>query len=103
VIAIGSGQVDELMLSHVPDTADIRAGDLLVTSGLAGRFPKGYPVAEVSTVRHEPGKPFATVSARPLAQLERSRYVLMLNPLEATDNTDLSVTGSVSPETKAQE
>lgn len=82
VIAIGSGNIDELTLSHVPDTADIREGDLLVTSGLAGRFPKGYPVAEVSRVRHEPGKPFATVEARPLAQLERSRYVLMLNPKE---------------------
>lgn len=80
VIAIGSGSIDELTLSHVPDTADIKEGDLLVTSGLAGRFPKGYPVAEVSRVRHEPGKPFASVFARPLAQLERSRYVLMLNP-----------------------
>ncbi|WP_417598294.1 rod shape-determining protein MreC [Oceanospirillum sp.] len=103
VIAIGSGLIDELTLSHVPDTADIRAGDLLVTSGLAGRFPKGYPVAEVSTVRHEPGKPFATVSARPLAQLERSRYVLMLNPLDVIDNTNLPVTGSASPETREQE
>ncbi|OOV86469.1 rod shape-determining protein MreC [Oceanospirillum linum] len=103
VIAIGSGLIDELTLSHVPDTADIREGDLLVTSGLAGRFPKGYPVAEVSTVRHEPGKPFATVSARPLAQLERSRYVLMLNPLDVIDNTNLPVTGSASPETREQE
>ncbi len=84
VIAIGSGSIDELTLSHVPDTADIKEGDLLVTSGLAGRFPKGYPVAEVSRVVHEPGKPFASVSARPLAQLERSRYVLMLNPRDVT-------------------
>lgn len=84
-IAIGSGNIDELTLTHVPDTADIREGDLLVTSGLGGRFPKGYPVAEVSLVRHEPGKPFASVLARPLAQLERSRYVLMLNPQEVVD------------------
>ncbi|MFG1491272.1 hypothetical protein ABMA58_18630, partial [Oceanospirillum sp. HFRX-1_2] len=42
------------------------------------------PVAEVSRVVHEPGKPFASVSARPLAQLERSRYVLMLNPRDVT-------------------
>lgn len=79
-IAVGSGDIGRLLLTHVPDTADIREGDLLVSSGLGGRFPKGYPVAEVSTVRHEPGKPFATVEAIPLARLERSRYVLMLNP-----------------------
>lgn len=87
-IAIGSGDIDQLVLSHVPDTSDIRAGDLLVTSGLAGRFPKGYPVAEVSRVGHEPGKPFASVTARPLAQLERSRYVLMLNPKEPQSVTE---------------
>lgn len=81
VIAVGSGQIDKLILTHVADTADIREGDLLVTSGLGGRFPKGYPVAQVSKVRHEPGKPFATVEAEPLARLERSRYVLMLNPV----------------------
>lgn len=83
VIAIGSGDIDALILSHVPDTADVREGDLLVTSGLGGRFPKGYPVAVISKVRHDAGKPFAHVVAKPLAQLERSRYVLMLNPQEA--------------------
>ncbi|WP_084632040.1 rod shape-determining protein MreC [Oceanospirillum maris] len=102
-IAIGSGNIDEITLSHVPDTSDIRKGDLLVTSGLGERFPKGYPVAEVSEVRHEPGKPFARVTARPLAQLERSRYVLMLNPKdtelapEASDET--TKTTKAPPET----
>lgn len=81
-VALGSGDMDLLQLSHVPDTADIRVGDLLVTSGLGGRFPSGYPVAEVMEVTHRPGKPFAEVNARPLAQLERSRYVLLLNPQE---------------------
>ncbi len=79
-VAIGSGGMDLLQLTHVPDTADIREGDLLVTSGLGNRFPAGYPVAKVSHVKHQPGKPFAEVNARPLARLERSRYVLLLNP-----------------------
>lgn len=88
-IAIGSGDLDQLQLSHVPDTADIKVGDLLVSSGLGGRFPKGYPVAEVDQVKHEPGKPFAKVTAKPLAQLNRSRYVLMLNPkLLSTDQAE---------------
>lgn len=77
-IAVGSGNLDQLKLIHVPDTADIMEGDLLVTSGLGGRFPSGYPVGKVTEVRHDPGKPFAIVSAVPLAQLDRSRHVLLV-------------------------
>ena len=65
---------------HVPDTADIREGDLLTTSGLAGRFPPGYPVARVTEVFHDPGQPFARVTAEPMAQLQRSRHFLLLFP-----------------------
>ncbi|MFP4261723.1 MAG: rod shape-determining protein MreC [Halomonas sp.] len=81
-VAQGSGRYDALDVLHVPDTADIREGDLLVTSGLAGRFPPGYPVARVSEVVHDPGEPFAQVTAEPLAQLQRSRHFLMLFPPE---------------------
>ena len=77
-IAVGSGSLDQLKLIHVPDTADIVEGDLLVTSGLGGRFPNGYPVGKVVAVRHDPGKPFATVTAMPSAQLDRSRHVLLV-------------------------
>ncbi|MDX1692129.1 MAG: rod shape-determining protein MreC [Ketobacteraceae bacterium] len=77
-IAVGSGSLDKLKLIHVPDTADIVVGDLLVTSGLGGRFPSGYPVGKVTEVRHDPGLPFAIVSAVPLAQLDRSRHVLLV-------------------------
>nr|WP_093308616.1 rod shape-determining protein MreC [Allopseudospirillum japonicum] len=80
LIALGTGAIDELRLAHVPDTADIEENDLLVTSGLGGRFPVGYPVAQVTHIQHDPGQPFAIVSARPLAQLDRSRYLLLLFP-----------------------
>ena len=76
----GSGRYDALSVLHVPDTADIRVGDLLVTSGLAGRFPPGYPVARVTEVEHDPGQPFARVSAEPVARLQRSRHFLLLFP-----------------------
>ncbi|MBB3143010.1 rod shape-determining protein MreC [Halomonas organivorans] len=78
----GTGQYDTLSVLHVPDTADIREGDLLVTSGLAGRFPAGYPVARVTAVVHDPGEPFARVDARPVAQLQRARHFLLLFPPE---------------------
>jgi rod shape-determining protein MreC len=77
-IAAGTGLVNELELPHLPNNADIRVGDLLVTSGLGGHFPAGYPVARVTEVRREPGKPFATVIATPTAHLDRSREVLLV-------------------------
>lgn len=85
-IAQGTGNYHALKVLHVPDTADIRAGDLLVTSGLAGRFPVGYPVARVTEVGHDPGEPFAAVKAEPVARLQRSRYFLLLFPPEAALN-----------------
>ncbi len=77
-IVVGSGKLDELVLVYVPDTADIRVGDLLVSSGLGSRYPKGYPVGEITSVEHDPGEPFAIVKAKPMAHLDRSRYVLMV-------------------------
>jgi rod shape-determining protein MreC len=78
LIARGVGATRGLELSHVPDTADIRAGDLLVSSGLGNRFPVGYPVGVVHQVTHDPGKPFAKVTAIPSASLARSRHVLLV-------------------------
>ncbi|MBB5188154.1 rod shape-determining protein MreC [Zhongshania antarctica] len=77
-IAEGTGLIDELTLTHVAATTDIQIGDLLVSSGLGGRFPGGYPVGEVTDVSIDPGQPFAEVRARPMAQLDRSRNVLLV-------------------------
>ncbi len=86
-IAEGSGLINQLHLPHLPNNADIREGDLLVTSGLGDHFPPGYPVARVTEVRREPGKPFSTVQATPSAHLERTREVMLvwtLTPDSAT-------------------
>lgn len=77
-IAVGSGLLNELNLVYVPDTADIEEGDLLVSSGLGARYPRGYPVATVATVEHHPGKAFAVVKVTPSAQLDRSRHMLLV-------------------------
>ena len=79
-IALGSGAINRLDLPYIPNSADIKAGDLLTTSGLGGRFPPGYPVATVVTVEHDPGNAFAKVIATPLAHLDRSREVLLVWP-----------------------
>lgn len=78
LIARGTGTIPQLELMHVQDTADIRKGDLLVSSGLGGRFPVGYPVGIVNHVEHDPGKPFAIVTATTSAHLDRSRHVLLV-------------------------
>jgi rod shape-determining protein MreC len=77
-IATGTGNPEWLELRHVADTADIKEGDLLVSSGLGQRFPAGYPVAVVKEVNHDSGQPFAIVRAMPTASLNRSRYVLLV-------------------------
>jgi len=77
-VAEGVGDLYQLKLRHVSNTVDIREGDLLVSSGLGQRFPSGYPVAEVASVVRDPGQPFATVIARPMAQMNRSRHVLLV-------------------------
>ena len=76
-VAEGTGETDHLIVRHIAATTDIAVGDLLVTSGLGGRFPRGYPVAVVTSVAHEPGAAFATIAAKPLAQLDKGRHVLL--------------------------
>jgi len=97
-IAVGSGKLDELALIYVPDTADIQEGDQLVSSGLGSRYPKGYPLGEITTIEHDPGEPFAFVKAKPAAYLDRSRYVLLVFS-KASELPDISF----SVEQKASE
>lgn len=59
VIASGSGQIDQIQLEHVPSSTDIEVGDLLVTSGLGGRYPEGYPVGYVTEFSFDNKRPFA--------------------------------------------
>lgn len=82
-IAQGSGKANELRLPFLANNSDIQIGDLLVTSGLGGRYPSGYPVAEVTSVVHQPGDEFLDVVASPTAHLNRGREVLLV----WTDNT----------------
>ena len=77
-VAYGLGQYEYLELQDLSDTADIEVGDILVSSGLGLRFPKGYPVAKVIEVRHLAGQDFAKVIAKPTAQLKRSRHLLLI-------------------------
>ena len=80
-IAYGSGSSDRLDVPNIPVSADVKAGDKLLTSGLGGSFPAGFPVGEIVSVAAEPSGMFAVAVARPAAALERSGDVLLLRPL----------------------
>ena len=81
-VAFGTGQTGCLSMPSVPREADVREGDLIVTSGLGDRFPGGYPVARVSGINREEGLTFAQVEAQPLAALDRGREVLLISAPE---------------------
>lgn len=83
-IAFGSGSSNRLDLPYLANNADIQVGDLLVSSGLGGRFPADYPVGKVVSVKLDPNEPFAKVSAEPSAGLERNREVLLHWPEPST-------------------
>jgi rod shape-determining protein MreC len=77
-IAVGVGDERKLSLPYLTVESDNKVGDLLVSSGLDGIFPAGYPVATITSVKRDPAETFAVVEAKPLAQLDRIREVLLL-------------------------
>jgi rod shape-determining protein MreC len=81
-IAVGDGSLDSMQLQHVPHSADIEIGDVIVSSGLGEVFPEGYPVGKISNIVRNESRPFAEVTATPLAKLDRIKYLLLLWPQE---------------------
>lgn len=92
VIASGTGNVRQMEVNHIPHSTDIKIGDLLVTSGLGGRFPEGYPVAEVASISDNQGREFAKIVVKPLVEMNRLRYLLLIWPNQAPLNTVSSAT-----------
>lgn len=95
-LAVGSGRLDQLILPYIHNNADILPGDLLISSGLGGRFPQGYPVATVAAVQLDPGNTFANVIATPSALLDRSREVLLVWPAELKPEDALITPADIS-------
>ncbi len=86
-VVTGRGLGEPLQVEYLPHNADIREDDWLVTSGLGGRFPVGYPVGQVMAVNFPQGKAFAEISVRPAAQLGTSRELMLVLPGEKIDFT----------------
>jgi rod shape-determining protein MreC len=77
-VAVGTGDTNRLKLPYLPTSADVVAGDLLVTSGLGGGFPAGYPVGTIAEVKRDPAQSLADVEVKPAAALDRSRELLFV-------------------------
>ncbi len=98
-IALGNGHPDELEIPHFPNDANIEVGDRLISTGLGGRFPEGYPVATITQIQQNPGQPFALVIATPTAKLRQSREVLLVWPKTTTEPTQPPATvGQETPQ-----
>ena len=78
LVAYGKGRSDQLELPNIPLSADVKAGDAIITSGLGGRFPPGFPVGTVATLRPDDSRAFLVAELTPGAQLDRGRDVLLL-------------------------
>ncbi|MGH8175913.1 MAG: rod shape-determining protein MreC [Steroidobacter sp.] len=101
-IVVGAGDLGKLSLPFMTVDSDVKIGDLLVSSGLDGIFPAGYPVARVSNIERDSAATFALVEAKPLAQLDRDREVLLLwfdKPEESTSAPDPA---AAAPESSAE-
>lgn len=78
LVAYGTGSSDRLDLPNVPLSSDVREGDALITSGLGGRFPPGFPVGTIRDLAPDDNRAFLVGRVRPAAQLDRGRDVLLL-------------------------
>jgi rod shape-determining protein MreC len=95
-IILGTGESTRLRMPYLPNSADVEVGDLIVSSGLGGVFPSGYPVGYISVVERRPGQGFAEIFVDPAAKLDRAREVLLvwgapptqITQESATDDTD---------------
>lgn len=100
-VAKGMGTVNRLSLlylSHIGLSTGIKEGDLIVTSGVGQKFPKGYPVATVLEVNPDIGKPYAQVHALPRAALELNREVLLVSKKTQTQSAISNQSAIISKE-----
>ena len=88
VIAEGTGDRQLLSVRFISVSADIRLGDALVTSGLGRRFPRGYPVGQISNIDMIPGESFQSVDMSISSKPHAIDHVLLLSLVEPLASED---------------
>jgi rod shape-determining protein MreC len=74
------GDAGDVKLAYLSKNADIQEGDMYVTSGLDGVYPKGIAVVRVLKVDRKVGSSFVVVDAEPVSEIHHSHYVIVLRP-----------------------
>jgi rod shape-determining protein MreC len=97
LVAYGKGRSDRMELVNIPLSSDVRPGDAIVTSGLGGRFPAGFPVGTVQSLRPDDSRAFLVGALKPAAQLDRGRDVLLLRQAAAAPPPASPATGAAHP------
>jgi rod shape-determining protein MreC len=92
LVVSGSGSLDELLIQHVAHSSDLKVGDVLLSSGLGNVFPEGYPIATITSIIRDESRPFSQVRAKPVAQLDRLKYLLLLWSERTLDETPVTET-----------
>jgi rod shape-determining protein MreC len=77
-LVFGTGNPDTVKVPYLTANTDIQEGDLLVSSGMGGTFPPGYPVARVTKIVNDPNEAFLSITAKPAAQLNHGKQVLLI-------------------------
>lgn len=78
MLVFGTGDPDSLKVPYLTSASDIKEGDLLVSSGMGGTFPPGYPVAQVDKIVNDPNEAFLAIAAKPAAQLNHGKQVMLI-------------------------
>lgn len=78
LIAYGTGHSDRLLVPNIPLSGDLKVGDDLLTSGIGGRFPAGFPVGRVVALAPDANHAFVEATLAPAARLDRSGDVLLV-------------------------
>ena len=87
-IVFGTGDQDSVSVPYLTSASDVREGDLLISSGMGGIFPAGYPVAVVATITADPNEAFLEITAKPAAQINHSKQVLLIWPNSSSSGVD---------------
>ncbi len=103
MIANGTGHIDTLIHNFVPHSTDVRTGDVLVTSGLGGKYPEGYPVSTIIKINQDETRAFAQLYSKPVAEIDRLRYLLLLWTDEVNVSAKQSNVTEVEPKDKDAE
>jgi len=78
VIVAGSDNSSNLMIQYTPIDTDIKVGDIVTTSGVAGRFKSNIPIGKVISITKDPEKKFSDINIKAFENLDNLSDVILI-------------------------